>query len=76
MTAPEIDTLVAVVTVVVSWVGSAFIAGYRFGTIASRLDMLEKSQQQLASKEQLASVKEDMAEIKGMFRMTLRKDIE
>lgn len=76
MTAPEIETLVAVVTVLVSWIGAAFIAGFRFGAIAHRLDSLERSQETLASKEQLAGVKEDVAEIKGMFRMTLRKDTE
>lgn len=74
MTAPEIETLVAVVTVLVSWIGAAFIAGFRFGAIANRLDRLEKTQENLASKDQLAGVKEDVAEIKGMFTMTLKKD--
>ena len=74
MTPPEIETTVAVVTVVVSWIGSAFIAGVRFGTVSARLDQLERTQATLATKEQLGEVSKDVAEIKGMFRLTLRKD--
>lgn len=80
MTTPEIDTLVAVVTALVSWIGAAFIAGFRFGAVsmklealANRIDRVEKSQEALATKEQLAGLKEDVAEIKGMFRMTLKE---
>ncbi|HEV2354699.1 MAG TPA: hypothetical protein VGR89_10665 [Puia sp.] len=55
-----------------SVIGSAFIAGYRWGSVKTRLEIIEKSQATMATKEQLAGVKEDVAEIKGMFRMTLR----
>lgn len=56
-------------SVLVSWGGSAFIAGYRWGTVKTRLDMMEVNVGNLATKEQLAGVKEDVAEIKGMFRL-------
>lgn len=55
--------------IIVSWGGSAFIAGYRWGSVKTRLDLLENSVQAMATKEQLSGVKEDLAEIKGMFRM-------
>ena len=56
-----------------SVVASAVIAGFRFGTISTRLDTLERNVERNATKEQLATLKEDVAEIKGMFRMTLRE---
>lgn len=74
MNATALATLISGVGLVLSWGGSAFIAGYRWGTVKSRLDQLESSTQAMATKEQLAGVKEDVAEIKGMFRMTLRAD--
>jgi len=58
--------------VVISAVTAAAIAGARWGSTNTRLDLLERSFGTLASKEQLAGVKEDVAEIKGMFRMTLK----
>ena len=66
------DAVAAIVgasSIVISWGGSAFIAGARWGSVKTRLDMLETQYTQLATKEQLAGVKEDLAEIKGMFRM-------
>lgn len=56
----------------ISVMGSAFITGLRWGTVKARLDMLENQVRTMATKEQLAGMKEDVAEIKGMFRMTLR----
>jgi hypothetical protein len=55
-----------------SLLGSAYISGRRDGRMDVRVAMLEASQEKLATREQLAGVKEDVAEIKGMFRMTLR----
>ena len=55
-----------------SLIGSAFISGVRWGSVKTRLDMFDRSLETMATKEQLAGVKEDVAEIKGMFRMTLR----
>ncbi len=52
--------------------GSAFIAGYRWGSVKIRLDILEARIAAVATVEQLAAVKEDLAEIKGMFRLAWR----
>jgi hypothetical protein len=52
-----------------SWTGSALIVGVRWGNVQTRLTMLEHQQSNLATKDQLAGLKEDVAEIKGMFRM-------
>jgi hypothetical protein len=72
---PDIVNLIVVtVGVLISWIGSAFIAGYRWGTVKTRLDVMESTYQLMATKEQLAGVKEDLAEIKGMFRMVPRTD--
>lgn len=66
--------LIAAVGFVFSVGTSAFISGVRWGTVKARLDMVESMVTNAATKDQLAGVKEDVAEIKGMFRMTLRND--
>lgn len=60
---------------VLSLIGSAYIAGVRWGSVKIRLDVMEAGMGTMATKDQLSGVKEDVAEIKGMFRMTLRPDI-
>lgn len=72
MSPVELGLVFSGITLVLSWGGSAFIAGYRWGSVKTRLDMVEKNMGHMATREQLAGVKEDVAEIKGMFRMTLR----
>ena len=64
--------IISAIGVVMSLVGSAYISGIRHGNVAARLDNVETTLHTMATKDQLASVKEDVAEIKGMFRMTLR----
>lgn len=59
---------------IASVISSAFISGMRWGSMKTRLENLEHSQKDLATKDQLAGVKEDVAEIKGMFRMTLKSE--
>ena len=65
----EAAAIISGIGLLFSWTGSALIVGVRWGSVKTRLDMLETSQGGLATKEQLAGVKEDLAEIKGMFRM-------
>ena len=72
LTATDVEVLVSIISVLVSWIGAAFIAGYRWGAVKFRLDNLEKTVADAATKDQLAGVKEDVAEIKGMFRMTIK----
>jgi len=76
VTSVELQVIIAIIAVLVSWIGSAFIVGYRWGNVSTRLTNLEKTVDTMATKEQLAGVKEDVAEIKGMFRMTLRPDTQ
>lgn len=64
-----IAVIVGGASIITSWAGSAFIAGYRWGTVKTRLDMMEITVSNLATKDQLSGVKEDVAEIKGMFRL-------
>lgn len=64
-----ISALISGIGLLISWTGAAFIVGLRWGSVKTRLDALETSYGHLATKEQLAGVKEDLAEIKGMFRM-------
>lgn len=72
MSQDEASLIIGVATLALSWGGSLFISGFRSGSAMTRLATLEALIPNLASKEQLAGVKEDIAEIKGMFRMTLR----
>jgi hypothetical protein len=72
MTELGVTVLVAVVGFLGSLASSLFIAGIRWGTVRTRLEIMEREIMRLASQDQLAGVKEDVAEIKGMFKMTLR----
>lgn len=69
MNPSEAAVVISGIGLLFSWTGSALIVGVRWGSVKTRLDMLERSHSSLATKEQLAGVKEDLAEIKGMFRM-------
>lgn len=72
MSPPALEVLIATGGFLMSVLASVFIAGTFKGRTDTRLAMLEKTQDTLATKDQLAGVKEDLAEIKGMFRMTLK----
>ena len=53
-----ISAIIALIGIIISITTAAFIAGNRVGGMEGRLNSIEK----------------DVAEIKGMFRLTLRKD--
>ena len=72
MNPAEVQLIIGAATLFLSWGGSIFIAGYRWGSVKTRLDIMEGGMATMATKDQLAGVKEDVAEIKGMFTMTLR----
>jgi hypothetical protein len=72
MSPEALSAAIAGIGVTMSLLGSVFITGVSRGRTETRLAMLEMNQDKLATKEQLTGVKEDLAEIKGMFRMTLR----
>lgn len=55
--------------IIVSIISAVFIAGTRWGNVNARLTNLETHS---ASKEDLQGVKESLAEIKGMFHLTLK----
>jgi hypothetical protein len=56
-TAPAISAIISVIGVLISVCASMFIAGTRWGRIESKVNGIEK----------------DMAEIKGMFKLTLKE---
>lgn len=74
MSTETLSVIISAAGLILSLLGSAFISGMFRGKTETRLSLLEANQDKLATKEQLAGVKEDLAEIKGMFRMTLRTD--
>jgi hypothetical protein len=70
---PDLSSLViAAIGVIISLMGSAVIVAFRAGGASDRLSRMENDMARMATKEQLAGVKEDIAEIKGMFKMTLK----
>ena len=73
MSSTEVSALITLCGFIASVISAAFIAGYRWGSVKVRLDQLERQVPHLASGEQLAGVKEDLAEIKGMFQMVPRQ---
>lgn len=72
MTPEAISAVISGIGVLLSITGSAFIAGLRWGSVRVRIDIMERAISTMATHEQLAAVRQDVAEIKGMFRMTLR----
>ena len=58
---------------VLSVATSIFIAGSRWGQVRTEIAILTKAQETAATKDELAGVKESLAEIKGMFRLSLRE---
>ena len=72
--------LIALIGFICSILGASFVSGTRWAELRAdvrrngeRVTTLETNQPNLATKEQLSDVKADLAEIKGMFRMTLRE---
>jgi hypothetical protein len=58
--------------VLVSIVSAIAIASARFGSLQTRVTTLEHAQDRMATKDDLTSIKESLAEIKGMFRLELK----
>ena len=65
--------IIASIGVLISILSAIAIVSFRAGGAADRLTRMEKDMANMATKEQLSTVKEDIAEIKGMFRMTLKE---
>lgn len=74
MSQPEISVVIALLGLVLSVICSAFIAGMRWGSVNQRLEQLQKNDAQHVTREDLANVREQLAEIRGMFRLTLKDD--
>lgn len=71
---PDIIALIiSAAGVIVSIFGAAMVVSFRAGGASDRLTRMELDMGNMATKEQLSNVKEDLAEIKGMFRMTLKE---
>jgi hypothetical protein len=75
MNAELVAAIIGLVTVVVSLLGSALIVSFRTGKLVRDIEILKASNLRT---EQLyldvGVMKTDLAEIKGMFRYTLRKE--
>lgn len=74
MSPEAVSAVIAGAGVLLSLFSTSYVSGKNQGRNEIRLANLEANQGNMATKEQLAGVKEDLAEIKGMFRMTLRTD--
>jgi hypothetical protein len=67
-----VSSLISIAGIIVSIMGAAIVVAFRAGGASDRLTRMEKDMTRMATTEQLAGVKEDLAEIKGMFKMTLK----
>jgi hypothetical protein len=68
-----VAVIIAAVGVIVSVLSTLAIVAYRVGGASNRLTTMENNMGNMATRDQLSAVKEDIAEIKGMFRMTLKE---
>lgn len=73
MSTAILATVIAAVGVIISVLTTLAIVSYKIGGASNRLTTVENNMSNMATREQLSSVKEDIAEIKGMFRMTLKE---
>lgn len=73
MSPEAISAVISAGGVVCSILGAGLVVSFRAGARDERLSRIEKDMGNAATKEQLSAVKEDIAEIKGMFRMTLKE---
>lgn len=74
MTGTWVNVSIALAGVLLSIVGAVWVAGVRWGVVQQRLDQLERTAEQHATKADVANLRESMAEIRGMFRLELRQD--
>lgn len=72
MTALTVEIIISTAGFIMSLMGSALIVAFRAGGASDRFTRMEKDMSNMATKEQLSALKEDVAEIKGMFRMQLK----
>lgn len=72
MTTTALVTTIAITAggLVLSIFTSAFIAGSRWGQVRSEIDSLKAN---AVTKDEFHSVKETLAEIKGMFQLKLKE---
>lgn len=73
MTSAAIATAISAGGLVLSVMASVFIAGSRWGSVNQRLDQLAASERDHVTRDDLANVREQLAEIRGMFRLTLKE---
>lgn len=74
MNQSDVSIIIALIGLVLSVVASAFIAGMRWGSVNQRLEQLQQADAQHASKADVGQVREQLAEIRGMFRLTFKDD--
>lgn len=72
MSAAAIAAIITGAGAAVSILTAAFISGYRWGQVKTELAVMKRQLDLSATKEELTSVRENVAEIKGMFRLTLK----
>jgi len=66
-------TIISGVGVLISVLATIAIVSFRVGGASTRLTRMENDMSHMATKDQLSDVKADIAEIKGMFRLTLKE---
>lgn len=72
MNSAAVAAAISAVGLALSVLASAFIAGTRWGSVNQRLDQLAERERDHVTRDDLANVREQLAEIRGMFRLTLK----
>lgn len=74
MTQTELSAIIALVGLIMSVLVSVLVAGIWLGSLKQRLEQLQRAQDNMVTRDDLANVREQLAEIRGMFRLTLKED--
>lgn len=72
MTPETTSIVISAIGVFISVLGSGLVVAFKAGGRDERIIRMEEDLRNAATKEQFSALKEDVAEIKGMFRMVLK----
>lgn len=74
MNATDVAVLISAVGLVLSAGSSLLIVGIAYGRLRAEVNLLKEARRDLATKDQVTALGAQVAEIKGMFTMTLKSE--
>jgi hypothetical protein len=76
VTTTGLEAVIAALGVIFSLLTSLVVVAFSYGRLVQRVNALEAGRVELATKSDIGHLSESIAEIRGMFKLTLRDDQE